>query len=236
MRRTRTRTPRLNERRRRRCPPSNRTRQPQRRQDIGEPLPEKHEHEYQSIDDLRRGSQGRRAAATQRRGRPSTPTATGTNRENRLDAARIALAGVQSLEGRTARPPRPPRRARGRAWRGNTSPGGRRCSGAADLVAVLATYHRPRRGGRGVEVRRGGPRARPPRRRDRGAPLHGRVPANASPAVAAACFRARLAGELSPAGNPPPARVRAGYRLRARTARRRDPGTPFHGRDAEERG
>ena len=41
--------------------------------------------------------------------------------------------------------------------------------GAGDLAAVVATCHRPRR-----RVRRGRPRARPPRRGDRRAPLHGR--------------------------------------------------------------
>ena len=45
--------------------------------------------------------------------------------------------GMSNTRGWTARPPRPPHRARSRARWGNTPPGGRRCSGAADLAAVV---------------------------------------------------------------------------------------------------
>ena len=63
------------------------------------------------------------------------------------------------------------------------------------------------------------------------AELHdqGRAPASASTAVAAACFRARLAGEPSPAGKRT-ARVLAGYR-RTAAARGRGQARPFGAAD-----
>ena len=45
---------------------------------------------------------------------------------------------------------------------------GRRGRSGADLAAVLTTCHQPRRRGRGRESEEGRPRARPPRRGDRG--------------------------------------------------------------------
>ena len=60
---------------------------------------------------------------------------------------RVRLAGEPSPAGeRTARVLAGYRRTAGDRGRGQTRP-----FGAADLAAVLATYHRPRRRGRGVE-------------------------------------------------------------------------------------